>query len=126
MLRDSKAFSGFPVNDLNTARTFYASTLELDVSEDREMDMLTVKMESGKEVIIYAKPSHEPTAYTMLTFPVDDVDEAVDWLGRRGIRFEENYADLETDERGIHRSEGPVVAWFRDPAGNILSVLETD
>ena len=122
MLAESNAFSGFSVDDLGTARRFYAQTLGLDVAEDH--GLLTLRLAGGARVLIYPKRNHVPATYTVLNFPVDDVDRAVDALTRRGVRFETySQPDLKTDERGISR-QGPTIAWFKDPAGNILSVLD--
>ena len=122
MPAESNAFSGFSVDDLGTARRFYAQTLGLDVAEDH--GLLTLRLAGGARVLIYPKRNHVPATYTVLNFPVDDVDRAVDALTRRGVRFETySQPDLKTDERGISR-QGPTIAWFKDPAGNILSVLD--
>jgi catechol 2,3-dioxygenase-like lactoylglutathione lyase family enzyme len=120
MLANSKAFSGFAVPDLAEARKFYGETLGLTTSE--EHDLLTLHLAGDRDVLIYPKPDHEPATYTILNFPVDDIDEAVDALGARGVQFE-RYEGFEQDEKGIFRGDGPDIAWFRDPAGNILSVL---
>ena len=122
MLKDSKAFSGFSVDDIAKAKAFYGDTLGLDVSE--EHGMLDLRLAGGTEVLIYPKPNHEPATYTILNFPVDDIEQTVDRLSERGVRFEQYEGEIETDERGIFRGEGPLIAWFKDPAGNILSVLE--
>jgi catechol 2,3-dioxygenase-like lactoylglutathione lyase family enzyme len=122
MLGESKAFSGFAVDDLDRARDFYGTTLGLDV-RDEEMGLLSLHLAGGTVVLVYPKPDHTPATFTILNFPVDDVDAAVDALVARDVRFE-RYPELGTDEKGISRGEGPVIAWFRDPAGNILSVLE--
>lgn len=122
MLKDSKAFSGFSVDDIRKAKSFYGETLGLDVSE--EHGMLDLRLAGGTEVLIYPKPNHEPATYTILNFPVDDIEQTVDRLSERGVRFEQYEGEIETDERGIFRGEGPLIAWFKDPAGNILSVLE--
>ena len=122
MLSDSKAFSGFSVDDLAAARQFYTRTLGLDVTEAH--GFLTLRLAGGARILIYPKRNHAPATYTVLNFPVDDVDAAVDELTRRGVRFETySQPDLKTDERGISR-QGPTIAWFKDPAGNILSVLD--
>jgi len=122
MLSDSKAFSGFSVDDLAAARQFYTRTLGLDVTE--EHGFLTLRLAGGARILIYPKRNHAPATYTVLNFPVDDVDAAVDELTRRGVRFETySQPELKTDERGISR-QGPTIAWFKDPAGNILSVLD--
>ncbi|HEX5760332.1 MAG TPA: VOC family protein [Thermoanaerobaculia bacterium] len=122
MLRDSKAFSGFSVDDLQKAKQFYGGTLGLQVSETE--GMLSLQLAGGTAVFIYPKPNHEPATFTILNFPVGDIEEAVDRLTRSGVRFEQYGGEIETDEKGIHRGEGPLIAWFKDPAGNILSVLE--
>ena len=123
MLKDSKAFSGFSAGDIPKAKQFYAGTLELDVSEAH--GILTLRLASGNNVIIYPKPDHVPATFTVLNFAVDDVDLAVDELKKRGVRFERyNLPDLKTDEKGIMRGNGPTIAWFTDPAGNILSVID--
>jgi catechol 2,3-dioxygenase-like lactoylglutathione lyase family enzyme len=124
MLRNSPAFSGFSTNDIPAAKDFYGQTLGVDVAE--ENGMLTLKLGGGHSVLIYPKDNHEPATYTTLNFPVDDIDAAVDWLTGRGITFEEYGEDFGQDERGIMRDQGPPIAWFKDPAGNILSVIKTD
>ena len=125
MLKDSKAFSGFSVDDIPKAKEFYGQTLGLDVSEEAGMGILSLRLAGGNTVIIYPKPNHEPATFTILNFPVDNVDEAVDALKKRGVRFESyDEPDLKTDEKGIMRGNGPTIAWFKAPAGNILSVLE--
>ena len=123
MLENSKAFSGFSVNDAQKAKEFYGQTLGLEVSESN--GLLKLHLAGGTTVLIYPKPSHAPATFTILNFPVDSVDKAVDELATRGVRFE-LYSDpgFKTDERGVFRGNGPVIAWFKDPAGNILSVLE--
>ena len=121
MFQHSNAFSGFSVDDLQKAKTFYGQTLGLDISESN--GLLTLRLTGGGVILIYPKPNHLPATFTVLNFPVDDVDAAVDELTRRGVRFETyNEPDLKTDHKGISR-RGPVIAWFKDPAGNILSVL---
>ena len=125
MLKNSKAFSGFSANDIAKEKEFYAGTLGLDVSEAH--GLLTLRLAGGHNVIIYPKPNHVPATFTVINFPVDDVDLAVDELKKRGVRFEQyNLPDLKTDEKGIMRGNGPTIAWFKDPAGNILSVLEQE
>jgi catechol 2,3-dioxygenase-like lactoylglutathione lyase family enzyme len=125
MFKDTKAFSGFAVDDLQKAKAFYGQTLGLEVSQNETMGLLELHLGSGATVLIYPKPNHTPATFTILNFPVDNVEQAVDELTRRGVRFEQyDEPDLKTDEKGIARGEGPVIAWFRDPAGNILSVLE--
>jgi catechol 2,3-dioxygenase-like lactoylglutathione lyase family enzyme len=123
MLKNSKAFSGFSANDIAKEKEFYSRTLGLDVSEAH--GILTLRLAGGHNVIIYTKPNHVPATFTVLNFPVDDVDLAVDELKKRGVRCEQyNLPDLKTDEKGIMRGNGPTIAWFKDPAGNILSVIE--
>jgi predicted enzyme related to lactoylglutathione lyase len=123
MLEKSKAFSGFSANDIQRAKEFYGRTLGLEVSESH--GLLSLNLAGGTTVLIYPKPNHVPATFTVLNFPVDSVDKAVDELTKRGVRFQiYNEPDLKTDERGIFRGGGPIIAWFKDPAGNILSVLE--
>ena len=122
MLKDSKAFSTLAVDDVAKARQFYGETLGLDVSD--EMDGLALKLGGGTNVFVYPKPDYKPATFTVLNFPVDDVEQAVDQLTAAGVTFE-RYEGFEQDEKGIARmDEGPTIAWFTDPAGNILSVLE--
>ncbi len=124
MLGDSKAFSGFSANDIEKAKEFYGRTLGLKVSESN--GLLTLHLAGGNDVLIYPKPNHTPATFTVLNFPVDDVDQAVDELTKRGVRFEiYDLPDVKTDKKGIMRGNGPTIAWFKDPAGNILSVIET-
>ena len=125
MLKDSHAFSGFSSNDIPKAREFYATTLGLEVTEAN--GMLTLHLAGGGMVIIYPKDNHEPASFTVLNFPVGDIESVVDSLTKAGVRFE-RYDGFEQDERGIARpprpEDGPLIAWFKDPAGNILSVLQ--
>ncbi|MEU4537747.1 VOC family protein [Streptosporangium sp. NPDC023825] len=121
MFRQTKAFSGFAVDDVETARKFYTETLGLEVSE--ENGMLTLHLAGGGKVLVYPKHGHVPASYTILNFPVDDIDAAVDGLVGRGVVFE-RYDGFPQDDRGVMREEGPPIAWFKDPAGNILSVLQ--
>jgi len=123
MLEDSKAFSGFSVNNLQVAKDFYGRILGLNVSESH--GLLHLHLAGGSRVLVYPKPNHSPATFTVLNFPVANVDAAVDELTQRGVRFEiYDEIGLKTDERGVLRGGGPVIAWFKDPAGNILSVLE--
>ncbi|HET6668435.1 MAG TPA: VOC family protein [Intrasporangium sp.] len=123
MFRDTKAFSGFSVDDVAKARAFYADTLGLDTTE--ENGMLTLRIAGGNTVLVYPKDNHEPATYTVLNFPVDDIESAVDQLTSRGVTFERyEGTPLETDAKGIFRGGGPLIAWFTDPAGNVLSVIE--
>ena len=122
MLADSKAFSGFAVDDIAKAREFYEKTLGLRVSE--EMGLLVLHLAGDRDTIVYPKPDHTAATYTILNFPVEDVEQTVDELSARGVPVE-RYDGLDQDEKGISRApDGPVIAWFTDPAGNILSVLE--
>jgi catechol 2,3-dioxygenase-like lactoylglutathione lyase family enzyme len=123
MFRDAKAFSGFSVDDLDRAKEFYGGTLGLDVGEENEL--LFLRLGGGTTVLVYPKETHEPATFTILNFPVDDVERAVDDLTAAGVQFEiYDQEELRTDERGVFRGGGPTIAWFRDPAGNILSVIE--
>ncbi|HEV7769640.1 MAG TPA: VOC family protein [Solirubrobacterales bacterium] len=125
MLGNSKAFSGFAVDDVPRAKLFYETMLGLEVSE--ENGMLNLQLGSGAKVIVYPKPDHEPASFTVLNFPVEDIESAVDSLAAKGVAFERyEGTEIETDEKGILRSEGPLIAWFKDPAGNVLSVLQLD
>ena len=121
--RDSKAFSTFSVNDLKKAKEFYGGTLGLKVAETPEG--LEFHLAGGNTVFLYPKPNHTPASFTVLNFPVNNIEEAVDALVELGLRLEHyDLPDLKTDKRGIARGPGPKIAWFKDPAGNILSVLE--
>ena len=120
MFKNTEAFSGFSTNDIERAKEFYGSVLGLEVSEMN--GMLEIKLGSGGTVLAYPKENHEPATFTILNFNVDDIDKAVDELSARGVKFE-TYEDFGQDEKGIARGEGPAIAWFKDPAGNILSVL---
>ena len=126
MLGDSPAFSGFSVNDLESARRFYTDTLGLRVADVPEMGgLLRLHLGSGADVLVYAKDDHTPASFTVLNFPVPDVEQAVDQLEARGVTFE-HYENPPTDEKGIMRAGGPLIAWFTDPAGNVLSVIQQD
>jgi len=124
MLKNTKAFSGFSANDIPKAKQFYQDTLGLNVTENN--GMLTLKFTNGAQVIIYPKPNHTPATFTVLNFPVENVEKTVDELTAKGVKFEHyDMPQLKTDEKGIVRGNGgPTIAWFTDPAGNILSVLE--
>jgi catechol 2,3-dioxygenase-like lactoylglutathione lyase family enzyme len=121
MFTHTEAFSGFAAPDIDAAREFYEGTLGIETSV--ESGLLTLHIAGGRDILVYPKPDHEPATYTILNFPVDDIDAAVDALAERGIEFE-RYEDFGQDEKGIMRGEGPPIAWFKDPAGNILSVLQ--
>lgn len=127
MFRNTKAFSGFSVDDIQKAKEFYSKTLGLEVVEE-EMNTLGLHIAGGCVIMIYPKPSHTPATFTILNFPVDDIDAAVDTLVEKGVKLEQYKGELQTDEKGIARGAekgmGPNIAWFKDPAGNILSVIE--
>jgi len=122
MFKAANSFSSFSVNDIPKAKEFYGQTLGLDISETPE----GLELSTGKNtVFLYPKPNHTPASFTVLNFVVDDIEEAVDELNSLGVNLEHyNLPDIKTDERGICRGPGPQIAWFKDPAGNILSVLE--
>jgi predicted enzyme related to lactoylglutathione lyase len=123
MFRASNAFSGFSVNDVPAAMKFYGDMLGLKVSEDH--GIMTIRLANGGRVIAYPKENHEPASFTILNFPVPDVDKAVDALAAKGVKFERyDTGGIKTDEKGIMRGNGPTIAWFKDPAGNILSVID--
>ena len=121
MFKDTKAFSGFAVDDIEQARAFYGDVLGLEVSE--EHGMLTLQLAGDRPTLVYPSPSHTPASYTILNFPVDDIDAAVAELAGRGVRFE-RYDGFPQEENGVMRGEGPPIAWFKDPAGNVLAVLQ--
>lgn len=124
MFDTSKTFSGFAVKDVNEAARFYGETLGLDVAEQN--GILTLQLSDEQAILVYPKPNHTPASFTTLNFPVSDIEAAVDELIARGVRFED-YEEFSQDERLINRAEGgPPIAWFSDPSGNILSVLEVD
>ena len=123
MFRNSPAFAGFSTNDLARAKEFYGQTLGLEVGEEMGGGLLRVKLGGGGHVLLYPKPNHVPATFTVLNFPVDDIDRAVDQLASKGVQFE-RYDGFTHDERGIVRSPGHAIAWFKDPAGNILSVVQ--
>ena len=124
MFANTKAYSGFAVDDLEKAREFYGQTLGLNTSViSEEGGVISLDLAGDRGTLVYQKPDYTPATYTILNFPVDDIDKAVDELAARGVRFE-RYDDFEQDEKGISRGEGPYIAWFKDPAGNVLSVLQ--
>ncbi len=123
MFENTRAFSGFSVDDVPEARKFYGETLGLRVSE--EYGMLSLHIAGERDILVYPKPDHTPATFTILNFPVNDIEKTVDELAEHGVRFE-RYDDSNTDEKGIYRGQGPLIAWFKDPAGNILSVLQQD
>jgi len=126
MLHKSKAFSGFSVDDSKKAKKFYGEILGLEVEEDPEMEgIVTLKITGGTSILIYPKENHEPATFTILNFPVPDIEKSVEEISKKGIQFEHYVIDgTPTDEKGIFRGGGPLIAWFKDPAGNILSILE--
>jgi len=125
MFKNNKAFSGFSVDDIPKAKEFYSQTLGLEVSETN--GMLELQIGNGSKVIVYPKPNHTPATFTILNFPVEDVEQAVDALSKAGVCFEiYNEPNFKTDAKGIIRGYGPTIAWFKDPAGNILSVIESE
>jgi catechol 2,3-dioxygenase-like lactoylglutathione lyase family enzyme len=121
MFANTKAFNGFAVEDLERAREFYGQTLGLRTSEQN--GLLTLHLAGDRDTLVYPKPGHVPAGYTILNFPVEDIDAAVDALAARGVRFE-RYEGFDQDEKGISRGQGPSIAWFTDPSGNVLSVLQ--
>ena len=124
MFENTKAYSGFAVDDLQKAQEFYGETLGLKTTVlDEENGLMSLELAGDRPTLVYLKPDFTPATYTILNFPVDDIDEAVDGLAARGVRFE-RYDAFEQDEKGISRGNGPQIAWFKDPAGNLLSVLQ--
>jgi catechol 2,3-dioxygenase-like lactoylglutathione lyase family enzyme len=123
MFTNAKAFSGFAVDDVAAAREFYGDKLGLEVSE--ENGLLTLQIAGDRPTLVYPKEGHTPADYTILNFPVDDIDAAVDELNARGVELE-RYEGFGQDERGIMREQGPPIAWFKDPAGNVLAVIQLD
>ena len=121
MFANTKAFSGFAVDDLEAAKKFYGETLGLRTSE--QYGLLTLHLAGDRDTLVYPKPDHAPASYTILNFQVDDIDYAVDQLAERGVVFE-HYEGMGQDDKGINRAGGPYIAWFKDPAGNILAVLQ--
>jgi len=124
MFKNTKAFSGFSVNDMPKAKQFYGEILGLKIIEN-PMGIIELEIAGGSRVIVYPKPNHVPATYTVLNFPVTDIEEAVDKLTSLGVKFEQYGGEIKTDEKGICRNpNGPAIAWFKDPAGNILSVIQ--
>jgi catechol 2,3-dioxygenase-like lactoylglutathione lyase family enzyme len=121
MFGTTKAFSGFSVDDVPAAKRFYHETLGLRVSE--EHGMLTLHIAGDRDILVYPKADHTPATYTILNFPVDDIDKAVNELAERGVHFK-RYDGIPMDDNGVFRGGGPLIAWFTDPAGNVLSVLQ--
>ncbi len=123
MLKNTNAFSGFSVDSLEKAKEFYSKILELEVAGNK-MGLLELHISGGNNIVIYPKPNHIPATFTILNFPVKNVEKTVDDLVKAGVRFEHYGGELKTDEKGIFRGGGQLIAWFKDPAGNILSVIE--
>jgi predicted enzyme related to lactoylglutathione lyase len=121
MFENTRAFSGFAVDDLEAAKKFYGETLGVKVSE--HYGLLTLHLAGGRDTLVYPKPDHTPASYTILNFQVDDIDAAVDELVSRCVELEK-YEGMGQDAKGINRAGGPYIAWFKDPAGNILAVLQ--
>ncbi|HWV29743.1 MAG TPA: VOC family protein [Dyadobacter sp.] len=127
MFGQTKAFSGYSVDDLRKAQQFYGETLGIEVSQEQEMPVLHLHIHGGYEVILYEKPNHEPATFTVLNFPVRNIEEVVKTLKSKGVKFESyDWPGFKTDPDDIMRGNGPTIAWFTDPAGNILSVIETE
>ena len=124
LFKDSPAFSSFSTNNLAKTKEFYSTVLGLEVIEDTTMRIVHLHLATGGRVMIYPKDNHVPATFTVLNFPVADIEQAVDALSKKGVKFEQYTGDLQTDEKGISRNGGMSMAWFQDPAGNILSLLE--
>jgi predicted enzyme related to lactoylglutathione lyase len=126
MLKDAKTFSSYSVDNLGKAKDFYSKILGLNVSEDKEMKgLLRLKLSGGNEVMLYEKSGHSPATFTVHNFIVNDINKTVDALSGKGVKFEiYDLPGLKTDSKGIMKGNGPTIAWFKDPAGNILSVIE--
>ena len=123
MFKNTKSFSSFSVDDLQKAKEFYGQTLGLDTSETKEG--LALRLAGGGQVFLYPKSNHAPATFTVLNFVVKNIEQTVDALTKLGVRFEHyDQPEIKTDEKGIHRNAGPKIAWFKDPAGNILSIVE--
>ncbi|HET9022109.1 MAG TPA: VOC family protein [Ornithinibacter sp.] len=126
MLEHSRAFSGIAVRDGEEAKRFYGEVLGLHV-EDGQMGMLVLQLAGDRPTLLYPKPDHVPATYTVLNFPVEDIEATVDALAARGVSFERyEGTEVETDEKGIFRGGGPLIAWFTDPSGNVLSIIQSD
>jgi predicted enzyme related to lactoylglutathione lyase len=126
MFANTKPFSSFAISDVQRAKEFYGGTLGLKVSDvDEQPDVLQLELDGGQNILLYPKSDHVPATFTVLNFPVEDIDEAVDELTTRGVKFK-HYAGFGQDEKGILRGEGsgPTIAWFTDPDGNVLSVMQ--
>ena len=127
MFKHTKAFSGFSVDDSGKAKEFYSQVLGLDVEELEMPGILRLNIEGGTKILIYTKPNHTPATFTILNFPVKDINEAVDALAAKGVKFKiYDEPNFQTNEKGIFLGGGPKIAWFKDPAGNFLSVIEEE
>ena len=127
MFKHTKAFSGFSVDDTEKAKEFYGQVLGLDVEELEMQGILRLNIEGGTNILIYTKPNHTPATFTILNFPVKDINEAVDTLTAKGVKFKiYDEPNFQTNEKGIFLGGGPKIAWFKDPAGNFLSVIEEE
>ena len=125
MLKDTKAFSGYSVDDLEAAKRFYGDTLGVTVTENPAG--LGLELADGQRVFMYPKDDHEPATFTVLNFQAEDVEATVDALTERGVKFERyEGTPIETDEKGLFRGEGPLIAWFKDPAGNVIAVIDAN
>lgn len=130
MFKSTPAFSSFSVDDIDKARQFYGQTLGIEVADIKgmeDMGMVELHMGNGSRIMMYAKPNHAPATFTILNFMVDTIDEAVEALTKKGVKFEiYDLPDfgIKTDEKGIACGQGPAIAWFKDPAGNILAIME--
>jgi catechol 2,3-dioxygenase-like lactoylglutathione lyase family enzyme len=122
MFEHSKAFSGFAVTDTTAAKDFYANTLGLNVTQEIN-GFLHLHIDGTRDILVYPKPDHRPATYTILNFPTDDIERDVDALVAKGVTFE-RYTGSKQDDRGINRGGGPLIAWFTDPAGNVLSIIQ--
>lgn len=126
MFKDAKVFSSFSVDDTEKAKQFYGNVLGLEVVEDPHMQgLLKLHLATGGIVMIYPRDNHVPATYTVLNIPVEDIEKVVDELTKKGVKFQQYTGELQTDEKGIARGMGPTIAWFTDPAGNIISVIES-
>jgi catechol 2,3-dioxygenase-like lactoylglutathione lyase family enzyme len=122
MLKNSKAYSGFAVDNLTKAQDFYGETLGLETELlDEDQRLVTLHLAGDRPTLVYEKADHSPANYTILNFPVGDIERAIDELAARGVRFE-RYDGFDQDDRGISRGAGPLIAWFKDPAGNVLAI----
>ena len=127
MFKNTKAFSSFSVNNLEEAKKFYGELLQLEISDVQEMPLIQLHISGGNEIIVYEKPDHVPATFTILNFPVPEIEKAVKELKKLGVNFESyDYPGLKTDDDNISREEDHAVAWFKDPAGNILSVMKSE